>query len=83
MYHGTGHKNVESILATGLSKMSRHHVHLSSDITTAQKVGVRHGRPAVLVIDSMAMQDNGYIFYCSDNGVWLVDRVPPEYLKIC
>ena len=82
LYHGTGHKSVESILSTGLSKMSRHHVHLSPDVMTAKKVGTRYGRAVVLVVNAMAMHENGYIFYCSDNGVWLVDRVPAEYLKI-
>lgn len=82
LFHGTGYKNIESILISGLSKMSRHHVHLSSDITTAQNVGARGGRPVVLVVDAIAMHKNGYIFYCSDNGVWLVDNIPPKYLKI-
>ena len=49
---------------------------------TAKKVGTRHGRAVVLVVDAMAMHENGYIFYCSDNGVWLVDSVPAEHLKI-
>ncbi|MBD2495015.1 RNA 2'-phosphotransferase [Nostoc sp. FACHB-280] len=48
LYHGTGHKAVESILQTGLNKMSRHHVHLSQDITTATTVGARHGKPVVV-----------------------------------
>jgi len=26
------------------------------------------------------MHEAGYTFYCSENGVWLVDSVPPEYL---
>lgn len=82
LFHGTGHKNIESILRNGLSKMSRHHVHLSTDITTAKNVGARHGRPVVLVVDAMAMHNNGYIFYRSDNDVWLVDNIPPKYLKI-
>ncbi len=82
LYHGTGHKSVESILKNGLSKISRHHVHLSSEITTAQNVGARHGRPVVLVVDAIAMHEDGYIFYCSDNGVWLVDGVPPKYLNL-
>lgn len=82
LYHGTGHKSVESILVTGLSKMSRHHVHLSPDITTAKKVGARHGKPVILVVNAITMHNDGYIFYSSDNGVWLVDRVPAEYLKI-
>ena len=82
LYHGTGHKSVESILTNGLSKMSRHHVHLSRDISTAQKVGARHGKPVVLLVHAMAMHENGYLFYCSDNDVWLVDNVPPKYLQI-
>ncbi|MEH2071220.1 MAG: RNA 2'-phosphotransferase [Nostoc sp.] len=80
LYHGTGHKSVESILETGLRKMSRHHVHLSQDITTAQIVGARHGKPVVFLVDAAAMHQAGYIFYCSENAVWLVDGVPPEYL---
>lgn len=81
LYHGTGHNAVASILQNGLSKMSRHHVHLSADIATAKTVGARHGRPVVFAVNAAAMQEDGYIFYCSDNGVWLVDNVPPKYLR--
>lgn len=81
LYHGTGHGTVEAIQRQGLGKMSRHHVHLSADITTAKTVGARHGRPVVFAVDSAAMQAAGYSFYCSENGVWLVDSVPPEYLQ--
>src|SRR6478672_5256696 len=82
LYHGTGQGAVESILHTGLCKMSRHHVHLSTDIKTAKAVGTRHGRPVVFTVKAAAMYDAGYPFYCSDNGVWLVDKVPPEYLYL-
>ncbi|MEW6498616.1 MAG: RNA 2'-phosphotransferase [Cyanobacteriota bacterium] len=81
LYHGTGHGSVEAILREGLCKMSRHHVHLSRDITTAKKVGTRHGRPVVFQINAAAMHQEGYAFYCSANGVWLVDQVPPQYLQ--
>ncbi|HLO85417.1 MAG TPA: RNA 2'-phosphotransferase [Nostocaceae cyanobacterium] len=81
LYHGTGHTSVNSILQNGLCKMSRHHVHLSLDITTAKTVGARHGKPVVFAVNSAAMHQAGYLFYCSDNGVWLVDHVPPEYLQ--
>ncbi|BAZ30994.1 phosphotransferase KptA/Tpt1 [Cylindrospermum sp. NIES-4074] len=81
LYHGTGRKSVESILQTGLCKMSRHHVHLSRDIATATTVGARHGKPVVFIVDAGAMYQAGYTFYCSDNDVWLVDSVPPEYLQ--
>ncbi|NEP10062.1 MAG: RNA 2'-phosphotransferase [Symploca sp. SIO2C1] len=81
LYHGTGHRAVEVILQQGLRKMSRHHVHLSSEMITARKVGARHGRPVILIVDAAGMQNDGYTFYCSDNGVWLVDNVPPKYLQ--
>ncbi|MBW4510602.1 MAG: RNA 2'-phosphotransferase [Scytonematopsis contorta HA4267-MV1] len=82
LYHGTGRQYVESILETGLLKMSRHHVHLSENIETATNVGARHGKPLVFIVDAVKMYEDGYVFYCSDNGVWLVDNVPPQYLKI-
>lgn len=82
LYHGTGEGAVESILITGLNKFSRHHVHLSTDIATAKTVGARHGRPVIFAVDAAAMYKDNHTFYCSENGVWLVDCVPPEYLKI-
>lgn len=81
LYHGTGKKSVPLILKSGLQKMSRHHVHLSEEINTAKKVGARHGYPVVFEVNAVAMVRDGLIFYRSENGVWLCDRVPPEYLK--
>jgi putative RNA 2'-phosphotransferase len=81
LYHGTGQGAVEAILREGLCKMSRHHVHLSKDFATAKAVGARHGRPVVFTVDAAAMHEAGYTFYCSENGVWLVAGVPPEYLQ--
>ena len=80
LYHGTGEGSVESILATGLERRSRHHVHLSPDAETARRVGMRHGKPAILTVASGAMARAGHEFFVSANGVWLVDSVPPEYL---
>jgi putative RNA 2'-phosphotransferase len=82
LYHGTPERNVESILRDGLRKMARHHVHLSPDVATATKVGSRRGKPVILVIDSSAMQRDGHTFFCSANGVWLVESVPPRYLRL-
>jgi putative RNA 2'-phosphotransferase len=82
LYHGTAANTVEVILQTGLLRMKRHHVHLSSATPTAQKVGSRHGKPVVLHVDAAAMHRDGITFYCSANGVWLVDAVPPQYLHV-
>jgi putative RNA 2'-phosphotransferase len=81
LYHGTGEKSVPLVLGSGLKRMARHHVHLSPDVATAVKVGQRHGKPVVLVVDSAAMHRDGILFYRSANGVWLVDQVPPQYLQ--
>ncbi|MBD2095252.1 RNA 2'-phosphotransferase [Trichocoleus sp. FACHB-591] len=82
LYHGTGDRAVAMILQSGLNKMSRHHVHLSKDVETARKVGSRHGRPVIFAIDAAAMDQAGYLFFCAENGVWLVEHVPSEYLTI-
>lgn len=82
LFHGTAATNVDSILGSGISKRARHHVHLSPDTETATKVGARHGKPVVLVIDAAKMRAGGHAFFRSANGVWLVDEVPPLYLRL-
>jgi putative RNA 2'-phosphotransferase len=81
LYHGTHIKAIDPILATGIDKMSRHHVHLTTDLNMAHQVGGRRGKSAVLVVNAIAMIDDGYNFYCTDNDVWLVESVPPQYLE--
>lgn len=82
LYHGTARKNLSPIKRQGLVRGRRHHVHLSLDMATALKVGSRHGAPVVLHIKAREMHDAGHIFYESANGVWLVERVPPEFLVL-
>ena len=81
LYHGTATRFSGMIDQQGLKPMQRQYVHLSDRLETAVNVGKRHGAPLVYVIDAEAMQKAGYVFYCSENGVWLTDSVPPEYLK--
>ena len=82
LYHGTARSRLDAILAEGLRKMGRHHVHLSADSETATRVGIRHGKPVVLEVAAAAMAADGHIFLVSDNGVWLTDTVPPAYLTV-
>ena len=82
LYHGTTERFVDSILREGLKKGERHHVHLSLDVETARRVGLRRGPPVLLVVDSAAMHRHGCLFYRSANSVWLSDAVPPEYLRL-
>lgn len=81
LYHGTGETSVQSIISIGLEKRNRQHVHLSSDIETAIKVGQRHGKPFVFKVLAEQMYNDNFQFFISDNGVWLTDNVPTKYLK--
>lgn len=81
LYHGTGQKYAESIDQLGLIPKSRLYVHLSGDVDTAVKVGSRHGKPVVYRVESGRMQEDGYVFYRSVNGVWLTKEVPAAYLE--
>ena len=81
LYHGTNEGVLPAILREGLSPMGRHHVHLSPDPGTARKVGARRGHPVVLEVDAGSMHRDGWEFYRSGNGVWLVEVIPPRYLR--
>lgn len=82
LYHGTAKKYLESILEKGIVKGNRHHVHMSSDIETASRVGKRHGDLIVLIIDSKKMREDNIKFYISENGVYLCDYIAPKYFKV-
>jgi putative RNA 2'-phosphotransferase len=82
LYHGTATRNLDSIRAQGLVKGNRHHVHLSTNIETMFQVAMRHGKPAVLRVDSARMHGDGFQFFVTGNQVWLTDHVPPQYLSV-
>lgn len=81
LYHGTVDKFIESIKKSGLIPGNRHHVHLSKDYETATKVGARRGKPIILKINAQRMQDEGFKFYISENGVYLADSIPARYIE--
>lgn len=80
LYHGTAERFIKSIMETGLDKRNRTHVHLSQNYDTAISVGSRYGKPVILKIDTKKMSEDGYIFYLSENNVWLTDSVPVKYI---
>lgn len=81
LWHGTGKKYTDSIEKQGLLPKTRLYVHLSEQKQTAWEVGKRHGIPIVYRIDSKKMQEDGFVFYRSVNGVWLTKQVPVKYLE--
>ena len=80
LYHGTATRFLDSIFAQGLKPQGRQQVHLSADQVTAHRVGQRHGKAAILTVDAHRMHTMGIKFYLAENGVWLTDQVPAEFL---
>jgi putative RNA 2'-phosphotransferase len=83
LFHGTKSENLASIMAGGLNRGERHHVHLSPDQATAQIVARRRkGEDVILAVDAGRMAADGSAFFLSENGVWLTDHVPASYLSV-
>ena len=81
LYHGTKEEYVKFIQRDGLLIQNRNHVHLSDNIDTAIKVGDRRkGKTKILLIRAMEMRAAGFLFYKSDNNVWLTGNVPSQYI---
>jgi putative RNA 2'-phosphotransferase len=36
----------------------------------------------IFAVAAAAMHEKGYEFFVSANGVWLVETVPPQFLKV-
>lgn len=85
LYHGTTLQRWSKIQSSGcLHKGQRHHVHLSSDIAIAREVAGRWKgeKPVVLAVAAAEMHKNGIPFFRSENGVWLTDSVPVQFLEV-
>jgi putative RNA 2'-phosphotransferase len=82
LYHGTALRFLQSIQEKGLLPKERNHVHLSKDVITAWTVGKRHGQPVVFLVKARQMEQEGYLFFLSANGVWLTAAVPPHFLVV-
>ncbi|MBN7124818.1 RNA 2'-phosphotransferase [Erwinia billingiae] len=81
LYHGTATRFISAIREKGLLPMSRQYVHLSPDEVTAIQVGQRHGKPVVLKIKALTMYEQGFYFFQADNGVWLTELVPYQFIQ--
>lgn len=85
--HGTKMEFIESILSSGLSKMSRNHIHMATqDIIHKGAIGgVRPGSNVSIYIDVAAAMRAGIKFFLSDNSVLLTEgldetgTLPPSF----
>ncbi|MGO4949232.1 RNA 2'-phosphotransferase [Paenibacillus sp. DRB1-1] len=81
LYHGTNSKVVDKIITEGIKPMGRKYVHLSETLEFATLAGKRRGELVILEIDTVKSMANNVKFYVANNGVWLADFVPPQYVK--
>lgn len=83
LFHGTTAKAYEAIAHHGLIPGERTHVHLSPDGYTARTVATRRRGPYVILqVAAGDMHRAGHAFCLSENGVWLTESVPPQFLAI-
>ncbi|EOA27628.1 hypothetical protein CARUB_v10023776mg [Capsella rubella] len=85
--HGTYRKNLELILASGLKRMNRMHVHFSCGLPTDGEVisGMRRNVNVLIFLDMKKALEDGIAFYISDNKVILTEGidgvVPVDYFQ--
>jgi len=83
LYHGTSTDNEDKISKNGLIKMGRNHVHLTDNRETAYSVGMRYAKYNnklwLIIINAKHMNEDGYEFFKSENGVYLTEEVPSKY----
>ncbi|KAK1262545.1 hypothetical protein QJS04_geneDACA020527 [Acorus gramineus] len=85
--HGTYRKNLDSILQSGLNRMTRLHVHFSSGLPTDGEVisGMRKNVNVLIFLDVRKAIEEGMKLYMSDNKVILTEGfngvVPVKYFE--
>ncbi|KAL9245285.1 hypothetical protein vseg_018954 [Gypsophila vaccaria] len=85
--HGTYKRFLDSILQSGLKRMSRLHVHFSSGLPTDNQVisGMRRDINVVIFLDVQKALEDGMKLYISENKVILTEGfdgvVPPKYFQ--
>jgi putative RNA 2'-phosphotransferase len=82
LFHGTIERYLPAIREQGLLKGQRQHVHLSATRELAVLVARRRGPARVLEVNAGEMSAAGFVFYRSENGVWLTEHVPARFLTL-
>lgn len=80
LFHGTAQRFLGMIKLVGLKPGKRNHVHLTPDKNAAINVGKRYGAPVLLEVRSGDMFREGFIFYLSENYLWLTEHVPEQFI---
>ena len=83
LYYPSAQDQVEVLLGHGIKPGSRRHVHLSKTITSAGEAGrVHHRRPAILEVDCVRAQADGFQIFHAGTTVYLAEEVGSTYLSL-
>lgn len=82
LYYPVTEAEVAIVLEVGLKPSDRKKVHLSKTASDAHSAGsVRAPQPVILEVDANRARENGIVIMQAGKTVFLVDQVPPEYLR--
>ncbi|HTT45710.1 MAG TPA: RNA 2'-phosphotransferase [Thermoplasmata archaeon] len=82
LYYPVTSEEAAIVLEVGLKPSDRKKVHLSKTAEDAHAAGsVRTPEPVILEVDTKRARADGIVIMKAGKTVYLVDRVPPEYLS--
>ncbi len=82
LYYPVTEEELPIVLEVGLKPSDRKKVHLSKTAADAHGAGsVRTPAPVILEVDAARARGDGIVIMRAGKTVFLVDRVPPEYLR--
>ena len=82
LYYPVTTEEATIVLEVGLKPSDRKKVHLSKTAEDAHAAGsVRTPNPVILEVDAKRARADGVVIMKAGKTVYLVDRVPPEYLS--
>ena len=82
LYYPVTAEEAAIVLEVGLKPSDRKKVHLSKTADDAHAAGaVRTPEPVILEVDAKRARADGIVIMKAGKTVYLVDRVPPEYLS--
>ena len=81
LWHGTVEAFLAPIMSEGLLPMSRQFVHLSASVETATTVAKRRsGEVILLKVETASFIKAGHKLMQAENGVWLTEHVPAQFI---
>jgi len=82
LYYPVTEQEVTIVLEVGLKPSDRKKVHLSKTAADAYSAGsVRTPQPVILEVDAQRARADGVVIMQAGKTVFLVDQVPPGYLR--